>query len=627
MAGFGDNNADMAVVLPTYGMSPAQADMFQAQMAAKQPKVKPYETPAIPVTRNKYNDNSVKQVYDKYFGQKMKEYQNWAISNKASEAELKNHILADTDFADRNASFDKLDAIYNNIPATAKQYQATYGTDTHIPFQNKGVENFHKDLFDVDANGNPVAPKALSSINIDNYNPFNGVESDDFLQNGFNNRNKAVDAHLSSLPSSDVEKDYEERDLKGNVTKRNLKAKVNAFMNINNVNGVPKGLIVPSSQVTIPSQDPSQAAQTLQVLPPELQHTLITDPKMRFDILQLAKINGVQAQLQKQYPNADTKVIQAKILHDYISGANSPTNQDGEITSNGLMSTMYKKNEAQKAPLTKNSFNINLGEGGKNFVPIPNVKSTVNMIKDPLGVDKEGKLSINNLMDADAVINGKIGLKGKEVGTFYSSINKNLPKETNDKIAESQNKFNSLLGIQYEAAPLIRANKNDEYFKLVAKKANEINKDNGIEQSFTPQDIRNGLLKYYKQSELQPITDKDGNYLDANNQLIKVDEVALNLNKGDIAPPNAKMVKRDIVSFYNPTSTAYANLHNSFVRQFQEGNSDEKATNANYGLTPGQHEITKHSSQYSGTSQQVPTKQDTPKPTFIFNGKPLQKKF
>ena len=44
MAAFGSNNADMAVVLPSYGMSPAQADMFQAQMAAKQPKVKPYQT-------------------------------------------------------------------------------------------------------------------------------------------------------------------------------------------------------------------------------------------------------------------------------------------------------------------------------------------------------------------------------------------------------------------------------------------------------------------------------------------------------------------------------------------------------------------------------------------------------
>jgi len=568
-AAFGSNNADMAVVLPSYGMSPAQADMFQQQMAAKQPKVKPYQTPAVPLTPNKYNDNTVQNIYNDYLAKKAKEYQDWAVQNKASEADLKNHILADNDFKDRVSNFDNLDKMYSALPAQSKVLQQTYGTDNNVPFLNKAIDNFHDAFFQKDDTGKPIAPKPASEVDPTNFNPFQGTETDDFLQNSFNNRNKAIDAHLKSLPTSDITKDYEVRDKAGNVTKKNFNAKTNAFMNVNyDENGRPMGLAVPSSQVELPnaqdvapvdntqSNNPLSSnflannlqyqqipqKQTLQVVPPELQQTIATDPKMRFDLLQLAKEK--QADLQKQYPTADPSLIHANVLHDYISG-NNKLDENGQVTSNGLMSTMYKTNEAQKAPVTKNNFTINLGEGGKNPQPFASPNSLTNLLTHPTysvtSNDKENpnNSAIQQSFDHFAVMNAASKDKGESMMPVPLFVNsKNLAPETNKLISKSiddfnttteqdrQDYFNSLKTGEEKAAfnSLIAKAKTgdkDAAAELYSTLMNQHNKANGISETFTPADIKEAVpvMRTFNQSVpvMTPKLDNDNNPILDNN--------------------------------------------------------------------------------------------------------------
>jgi len=529
MAAFGSNNADMAVVLPSYGMSPAQADMFQAQMAAKQPKVKPYQTPAIPLTPNKYNDNTVQNIYNDYLAKKAKEYQDWAVTNRASEADLKNHILADNDFKDRVSNFDNLDKMYSALPTQSKVLQQTYGTDNNLPFLNKAIENFHNTFFDKDATGKPIAPKPSSQVDPTTFNPFNGTETDDFLQNSFNNRNKAIDAHLKSLPASDITKDYEVRDKAGNVTKKNFNAKTNAFMNVNyDENGRPMGLAVPSSQVELPNAqdvapvDNTQSnsplssnflannlqyqqipqKQTLQVVPPELHQTIATDPKMRFDLLQLAKEK--QAELQKQYPTADPSLLHANVLHDYISG-NNKMDDNGQITSNGLMSTMYKTNDAQKAPITKNNFTINLGEGGKNPQPFASPNSLTNLLTHPTyavtNKDKEdpNNSSIQQAFNHFAVMNAASKDKGEALIPVPLIVNtRDLSPKTNSLISKSIDKFNDLTmhdrkPEDNELIAKVKSGDTNAAADLYAQLMTRHNKANGIDEVFTANDVKEAV--------------------------------------------------------------------------------------------------------------------------------------
>ena len=602
-----DNGSDWAVQLPSYGITPAQADIYQNENARKdaaaKAAVKPVKMGVAPIlAADAAKDADITKYVQGVIANKQAELSALTRAGASTE-ELKNK--ASTTMGEISPWIAATKAKEDEIEKGLAEQAKIIGNGFNIERARKNAHKlFYNDIFDKDQNGNLVH-KPYQNINF-NRDYVNESMADPMSVKDWYDGSGEFDKHLATLKPTVIDEKTNIRNAKGELVSDLVKGNISPLRKvIRNANGHITGEEVIGE--TIPNALASDGKSPLVVLDKQNFDGLMSNPAVRADfdrkfvdvlpdMLGKDPKTGKNIDLSSMTPAEQKHFLDTKkreFAYNYINsnGVNGAGHRDGSILN-------FSKSDLQ--PITKNNtyVSVNTGEGSKNFVPFTNHISQSAQMSDPLAILNNGKNSMRNLEDEDATINGLLKTKGKNIGTSWIFPNSKMNAEQQNIQSQSLNKTFSLLGLNLNDFKRIKDNP-DKYADFLANKMNEQNKIAGETTVITPQDLKNSGIKNVTQIISQPARDSDGNYIDNKGQTIED-------SKDKIPPDNVKMVKKSITKWLTPNSTSFKTEINDAVADVQAASKDVKAFSTNYGKTGGIATVVEPSAQFKG--QQVQPK-------------------
>ena len=372
-----DNGSDWAVQLPSYGITPAQADIYQNENARKdaaaKAAVKPVKMGVIPEITPTYTNNA---EIDNYLHKGVNDLQLQLIKAQqagATDADLKNIATNGMQQYGQLATVakDKYADLQKNVQELAKLYPSA----DVAKLQKLATEKMNKDYLRYDDKGQVIGANNPSSIPLSK-NYLEGMDNEDNLPS-WNNWSGALNTQLKAVGTTPVgESDYKGN--KGQIISHSYSGTISPFSEVQrDADGKVVGVGVKKKDEII-GYDENNKPKIVTTLPEDAVRYFPNSPAAKADFAQLYAQEA--AKLPQPLNDHEKEIFKRKVMYDYLNNAKGAL--DG-----------YSYIEHQKAVIPRDPrININLGLGGQKIQdlvePIKNLAemsgSTNHVLKNQL---------------------------------------------------------------------------------------------------------------------------------------------------------------------------------------------------------------------------------------------------